>query len=374
MSCTEMLPRVTRRTLMGGLGAAFVLGQTKVSVAAPGGDARLVVINMRGGADGLGMIIPYGDPSLAGLRAGLVPSNMIKLDGFFALNPAMPNFYAMMQAKQGMAIHAVGPPVEVRSHFAAQDYLQNGSTGSLDTGWLNRALAVSGSSGSGLAMASSVPKLMRGTTLMPGWAPEPYNQAPTSLTGQVTTVGVADSAIGPANALGFSDRAAWNPIIGQRPNAATDLSHLALIASKLLAGSSGPRVAAMETDNFDSHDDQNDVLPAGLGAVDNALGMMQANLGSAWANTVVLTMTEFGRTAYENGTQGTDHGTAFAVLLAGGAVRGGMVMANWPGLSSSQLFQGRDLAPTVDFRAIAMGGADLAPWAVALYPADGVSW
>jgi uncharacterized protein (DUF1501 family) len=328
MSCTEMLPRVTRRTLMGGLGAAFVLGQTKVSVAAPGGDARLVVINMRGGADGLGMIIPYGDPSLAGLRAGLVPSNMIKIDGFFALNPAMPNFYAMMQAKQGMAIHAVGPPVEVRSHFAAQDYLQNGSTGSLDTGWLNRALAVSGSSGSGLAMASSVPKLMRGTTLMPGWAPEPYNQAPTSLTGQVTTVGVADSAIGPANALGFSDRAAWNPIIGQRPNAATDLSHLALIASKLLAGSTGPRVAAMETDNFDSHDDQNDVLPAGLGAVDNALGMMQANLGSAWANTVVLTMTEFGRTAYENGTQGTDHGTAFAVLLAGGAVRGGMVMAN----------------------------------------------
>jgi uncharacterized protein (DUF1501 family) len=231
MSCTELrhpdrvprLPRVTRRSLMGGLGAAFVLGQSKVSLAAPNANNRLVVINMRGGVDGLAMIIPYGDPSLAGLRAGLVPSNMIKLDGFYALNPAMPNFYAMMQAKQGMAIHAVGPPVEIRSHFAAQDYLQNGSTGSLDTGWLNRALAVSGASGSGLAMASSVPKLMRGTTLMPGWAPEPYYQTPAALTAQVTAIAAADAAVGPADALGFADRAAWNPIIGVRANPATDL-------------------------------------------------------------------------------------------------------------------------------------------------------
>jgi len=261
----------------------------------------------------------------------------------------------MMKAKQGLAIHAVGPTVAIRSHFAAQDYLQNGSSTSLGTGWLNRALALSGGSAAGLSMSAEVPLLMRGTTLMPGWAPEPYNQAPTTLTSRLGSFSSSDAVIGPAEALGYADRATWNPTLGVWPNNASDLAHLAQVAGKLLASGTGLRVAAMETDNFDSHDTQNDSLPGGLAAVDAALASLQTNLGSAWANTVVLTMTEFGRTAYENGTGGTDHGTGFAVLLAGGAVAGGKVIATWPGLASNQLFQGRDLAPTVDFRAIAMG-------------------
>jgi uncharacterized protein (DUF1501 family) len=356
MMCAEVTGcRVGRRAVLGGLGAAMALGQARVSFAAGGPNARLIVINMRGGVDGLAMVVPYGDPNLAGLRSSLVPAGMLKVDPFFALHPALPTVYAMMQARQAMAIHAVGPTVEIRSHFAAQEYLQNGSAMSLSSGWLSRALTVAGTTAAGLSMAAEVPLLVQGASLMPGWAPDPYPQAPVSLTGKLAAFSAADSVIGPAEALGYADRAVWDPLLGGGVNATSGLPRLAQVAGTLLAAPNGPRVAALETDNFDSHESQNTVLSMGLAEFDAAMATLQASLGSAWANTVVLTMTEFGRTAYQNGTQGTDHGTAFAVLLAGGAVNGGRVMANWPGLGSSQLFQGRDLAPTIDFRAIVMG-------------------
>jgi uncharacterized protein (DUF1501 family) len=333
----------------------MAFGQTSVSFAAGSPSARLIVINMRGGVDGLAMVVPYGDPNLSGLRSGLVPAGLLKVDPFFALHPALPTVYAMLQARQAMAIHAVGPTVEIRSHFAAQDYLQNGSAMSLSSGWLNRALTIAGTTGSGLSMAAGVPLLMQGATMLPGWAPDPYPQAPTSFVSELGAVDGADSIIGPAESLGYADRAAWNPLLGAGANGTSGLPRLAQVAGTLLASPNGPRVAALETDNFDSHENQNIVLSNGLAELDSALATLRTALGGAWANTVVLTMTEFGRTAYQNGTQGSDHGTGFAVLLAGGAVNGGRVLANWPGLASGQLFQGRDLAPTVDFRAIAMG-------------------
>ena len=349
------LPDVTRRAALSGLGASFVLGKASISLGASTANNRLVVINVRGGMDGLSAVIPYGDPALPGLRAALTPSNMVKVDGFFALHPSLANFYAMMRANQAMAIHAVGPTVAVRSHFAAQDYMQMGSSSTLSNGWLNRALTLNGTSGSGLAMSAEVPIVLRGSTLMPGWAPDRYQQTSMSLASTMVSIGGHDAALGPAETLGFANRAAWNPILGTASSTASDLVSLAQVAGALLGSSTGPRVAVLQTDNFDTHDDQNAVLSDRLSTLDTALLTLKTSLGSAWANTVVLTMTEFGRTAYANGTNGSDHGTGFAVLVAGGAVQGGRVVATWPGLSSSQLYQNRDLSPTVDFRAIAMG-------------------
>ena len=350
-------PRVTRRATLGGLSAAVALGRSSVSFGAGPADARLVVLNIRGGLDGLATIIPYGDPSLAGLRGGLVPTGMQKVDSFFALHPSLVNFGAMMAARQGLAIHAVGPTVATRSHFDGQDFLQSGAGQVLSSGWLSRAIALSAAPAAGLSVAAEVPLLMRGPVFAAGYAPEPFAQMRSTLAQQMLALTASDPAIGPAVAAALTDRALFDQVLNTNANTqAGDLVTLATIAGSLLSAPTGPRVVSLETDSVDTHDSQNSRLAPLLTTIDAALGALKSSLGSAWANTVVLTMTEFGRTAYQNGTQGTDHGTGFAVLLAGGAVAGGRVVTvRWPGLTTAQLFGGRDLAPTVDFRAIAMG-------------------
>jgi uncharacterized protein (DUF1501 family) len=181
----------------------------------------------------------------------------------------------------------------------------------------------------------------------------------TAFAAQLTTLLQPDTLLGPAFQVGMQDRTVFNTDMAadKMPSGLSLLQQLAWAAGSFLATSGGPRIAAIATSSFDTHSDQVARLGQGLTDLDGALLALKMALGNAWANTVVMTMTEFGRTAYANGdsTCGTDHGTAFAIILAGGAVQGGQVIASWPGLAAGQLFEGRDLAPTVDIRAIAAG-------------------
>ena len=333
--------------------------------------ARLVVINILGGLDGLAAVAPYGDPNLAKLRAALMSGpvgadgGMLYLGGFFGLHPKMTNLHAMFAANEALMVHAVGNSASTRSHFEGQDYLQSGAPALLTSGWLNRVIGLMPAAPStgvetGISMSSSAPLLIRGPSAVAGWSPDLYGAPSATMAPRLVALTRADPLIGPALAIATKDTAIFKQVLSQSPAITPGLPplvQLATAAGEMLAAANGPRVAALETASLDTHTDQINRLDVGLSQLDAALQALKTSLGAAWSNTVVLTMTEFGRAAYANGVSsgGTDHGTAFAVFLAGGAVTGGKVVTTWPGLGSSQLFQGRDLAPTVDFRSIAMG-------------------
>jgi uncharacterized protein (DUF1501 family) len=366
--CDSGGPAIRRRGMLLGLGAAMAMGRVPGARAAARGANKFVVFNLRGGLDGLAAVAPYGDRNLVGLRLPLMapavgkPGGMLDLGGYFGLHPAMPNLHAMYQAGQASMVHAVGNIELTRSHFDGQDCLQSGATELLTSGWLNRAMGlVPGSSSmqSGISMASCQPLMVQGRTMTAGWSPDGIPQAGSQFVTDLTTLLQGDPLLAPSYAAGYQDRTLFNSALkaARMPAGLTQLQQLAWAAGDFLSMPNGPSIAAIETDSYDTHAYQVTRLNTSLANLDGALLMLKTALGSAWANTVVMTMTEFGRTAAANGnaTCGTDHGTAFAVILAGGAVAGGQVIATWPGLGPSQLYQGRDLAPTVDIRSIAMG-------------------
>ncbi len=355
-------PAISRRQALAGVAAGMALGRTKLAFASgtAGSGPRLVVINVRGGLDGLAAVIPYGDSNLQGLRRALLPKRMLQLNNFFAFDPNLPNLFAMYAAGQALAVHAVGPIFDTRSHFVGQDYLQGGGTTLLSTGWLNRALSMIGYTGPlqpGMALGPVAPAVIHGNNPIAGWTGDPFPMTSGNLETVLQTDSSNDSSIGPVMSIAFQDRDVFTAILqGQKTSSSSNLVHLAQVAGYCLASPYGPAVAVLQTDSVDTHYEQSTRLPTMLSEIDQALLALKTSLGAAWANTVVLTMTEFGRTAYENGTTGTDHGTGFAVLLAGGAVAGGQVVVQngWPGLGQSQLFQKRDLAPTCYFQQVAM--------------------
>ncbi len=367
--CPSGKLEIRRRSLLLGVGAALALGRPARAAAATPTSKRLVVINARGGLDGLSLVAPYGDPNLAPLRAQIMspavgkPGGMFDLGGFYGLHPAMPNLYSMYQAGEAAFVHAVGNVALTRSHFDGQDYLQSGYPEVLTNGWLNRVIGlVPGASGmqSGISMSACEPLIVQGPNMTAGWAQDNFGEAGANFVSTLTNLLANDTELGPLYANGYAERATFNALLQSQPMPAglTQFQQLAWAAGDFLAAPQGPRIAAIQTDSFDTHIDQVTRLQNSLSELDGALLALQTTLGAAWADTVVMTITEFGRTAAANGGRqngGTDHGTAFAVLLAGGAVAGGQVVADWPGLGPSQLYQGRDLAPTVDVRSIAMG-------------------
>jgi uncharacterized protein (DUF1501 family) len=364
--CSENRLQIGRRGALLGLGTAMSLAGMPRARAATTALARLVVIDIMGGLDGLALVAPYGDPNLAKLRASIMapavgqPGGMLDLGGFYGLHPAMPNLHAMFTAGEAAMVHAVGNVALTRSHFEGQDYLQSGAPQLLASGWLNRVMGLVPGAGmmqSGLTVDAQPPRMARGPTIAAGWSPSPYQQMSRQIAADLASQLAGDPLLGPAYRAGFQDRAVFNDLLQPVPASLTDLQSRAWAAGCFLASPNGPRIAALQTESFDTHYDQVAELNTRLADLDGALLALKTSLGSAWANTVVLTMTEFGRTAAANGSAlaGTDHGTGFAVLLAGGAVRGGQVHGSWPGLSARQLYEGRDLAPTTDIRSIAMG-------------------
>jgi uncharacterized protein (DUF1501 family) len=370
----------SRRELLFASGTLFAWAHLPKIARAEGRDPRFLTIILRGALDGLATVAPVGDPDWLALRGdnaltldGKLPA--LKLDEFFALNPAMPNLHRMFEAKEAIIVHASATPYRERSHFDGQDLLESGlpKPGASDTGWLNRALA-------GLAPAGRVdprgsklfavgpvtPLVVRGPAPVLSWSPQRVMPASEDTVGRLLAL-YRDCDAKLAGVLeDNSKRVAGieQPGNGQKPGVPGPgqvrayFSEAAGTAAKFLSQPEGPRVGALALDGWDTH--FNEGIAQGrlsqlLGALDEALAAIKTNMGVAWRETVVALATEFGRTARINGTEGTDHGTATVAILVGGALNGGRVIADWPGLKPVNLYQDRDLKPTTDLRAVLKG-------------------
>ena len=355
-----------RRHLLGLLGASVAFGAIVPRLASAAGarDSRLIVIVLRGALDGLSAVPPVGDSGFAGLRGTFSSAQPLPLDGFFALHPAMPNLARQFKTGQAAIVHACATPYRDRSHFDGQDVLESGYPvpGHSDSGWLNRFLATlqGGQKIAGVSGGNLTPLILRGNAEVLGWAPVTLQAADGDLVPRLMTLyGQSDPLL--AHVLDEATRtgriaAGFTPqsVSGGLSDPNTMVA-LAQGISHLMAAPGGPRIAAVALEGWDTHASEISRLNTLLAGLDSALAAFETTLGALWQDTAIMVVTEFGRTVAVNGTLGTDHGTGTAAFLTGGAIRGGRVIADWPGLKPAQLYQARDLAPTTDLRAVCKG-------------------
>ena len=365
---------LNRRGLLQISGAVFAAAMLpKWASAAGARDPRLVVIILRGALDGLSAVGPLGDPNYGELHRELAltadgPHAALPLDGFFGLNPAMPGFAKLYERKQGLIVHAVATNYRERSHFDGQDVLESGmpTPARTDSGWLNRALGdlpVGGRARGALAVGYTPPLVLRGPTPVLGWAPADLPAPDDQLIARLDALYAhRDPDLGRALKAGFEaeKRINGNGMAPLKPggDAAEQMRKSAAAVARLMAAPDGPRFAAMAFDGWDTHVQEGGAtgrLAQLLGGLDSAVTTLETDLGPAWAETVVVAVTEFGRTARVNGDSGCDHGTGTVAFLAGGAVAGGRVLADWPGLKPQDLYENRDLKPTTDLRGVLKG-------------------
>ena len=388
----------------GALAASGALISSQVTFAgmANGRKPRLVFVILRGALDGLAAVPACGDPGYAQLRGDLAlgrpgsAGGALPLDGFFALHPSLAFMQQSYAARELIVFHAVASPYRDRSHFDGQNVLETGypQPHAVETGWLNRALAampaaVAAEKERGISIAPTAPLVMRGPAAVTSWSPshlapldddtlqrisDLYSHDP--LLGKKLAEALAAEAVADENdagataASGSMDspmmaadataRRGGNPrpLLAKRGRPGAQYSEVVAAAARFLRREDGPQVAVFDTLGWDTHFNEGGAkgqLAQRLSALDGALAALKTGLGPAWNDTAVLLATEFGRTVAENGTRGTDHGTATAAYLVGGAVKGGRVVADWPGLSPAKLYEDRDLRPTLDLRAVMKG-------------------
>ncbi len=350
--------------------AAFGALLPRIAFADADTDSRFVLVILRGALDGLAAVPPYGDGNYARQRGELgITSPERKLDGMFALHPALEHCHARYKAKELLVLHAAATPYRERSHFDGQDLLEAG-TGIVTSrdGWLNRALPALPQARErtteqiAMALAQNVPLVLRGDARVNSWAPSRMPEADSDTLQRIADLYSADPYFASRlQAALVADDVAGSKMGGAamgRRDPGRDVGAVATAAGKFLAAADGPRIAVIEAGGWDTHANQGaeqGQLANRLRGLDQGLENLRTALGPAWQDTAVLIVTEFGRTVAVNGTRGTDHGTATCAFLVGGAVAGGRVIADWPGLASGALYQGRDLRPTLDLRSVFKG-------------------
>jgi uncharacterized protein (DUF1501 family) len=363
------LPTLGRRALLLGLGASIALPGVRLAFAQAPGPARLVVVLLRGGLDGLYAVQPYADPHFAELRGPLMlpepgrEDGLLDLGGRFGLHPRLAGIHTMFRENEALILHAVAGPWRTRSHFDAQDLLESGAEQRLASGWLNRALTAmpppAAGRAAGLAVGTTTPLLLRGRARVDNYMPRGVAEVPPDLIARILDLNARDQTLGPSLRDGVRARGYVLETLGeaarQRPAPGGQFAVLARAAGQLMAAPQGPSVAAFELGGWDTHAQQAARLNAPLAQMDEGLVALKQALGDVWRRTAVLVVTEFGRTARVNGTMGTDHGTGGAAFILGGAVQGGRILGDWPGLAPANLFQNRDLFPTTDMRSLAKG-------------------
>jgi uncharacterized protein (DUF1501 family) len=401
MTDLPFLPPVSRRrALIGAVGVGltidFLGARAWAAVEGAAARKRLVVIICRGGLDGLSLSPPVGDRNYAALRGSIAIApfdhggGALRLDDTFGLHPSLPAVHALALKGEARIVPAVATPDRERSHFEAQDVLESGAAVVYGTssGWLNRALEAMGPPGKvkAISLGPTAPLILRGRIEAASWSPGGGAGHDSRLPGILQDLYANDPLLGPALASGIATQAmakvatadaasveAAAPSDGMtagQVDAGGALSRPALNrappqARKLgetLAGfmvqPEGDQVAAVSIDNFDTHANQGAAqgqLAGRLAYVDAFIDGLATGLGPAWAQTVVVLATEFGRTARVNGTGGTDHGTASTALVLGGAIRKGGIIGDWPTLAQARLFENRDTAPTLDMRGLFKG-------------------
>lgn len=346
------------------LGGAATFGFPAVRFARVASPGRLVFILLRGGFDGLAALVPYEDPAYASLRQQMAfaREDLTPLEAGFGLAPGLAPLLDFWNRGELAALHAMAIPYRTRSHFDGQAVLETGleqPEGAAD-GWLNRLLQIMEGERSGIAVASGMPRSLTGAFSVQTWSPARlgvvnddyldrlhylYQQDPVLLNrfeAAIQQQALTDGIIADERSMGRGAR-------GNR------LDTLMRAAATLIRQPDNPNVAVMDVSGWDTHVNQglkDGSLDRLLGALAGGLVTLRDELGDAWATTTVVVMTEFGRTAAPNGTRGTDHGTAGAGFVLGPLVAKSAVLADWPGLSPTALYEGRDLRPTLDTRAV----------------------
>lgn len=360
------------RSLLGA-GALALPGMT---FAAAPTERRFVFIIQRGAADGLNIVMPLGDPGFAAARGALGVDAGMKLDALFTLHPSLAETAKLFAAKEALFAHAVASPYRDRSHFDGQNVLETGGVSAyqLKDGWMNRLIALlPKGEAEAIALATTIPAALRGRAEVASYAPSALPAASDDLMARVSALYAGDAQLHTLWEQALATRAMTSDLsdIGGKNGAATGA-----LAARLLSGPGSARIAMIETGGWDTHAQQRGRLAAQLKGLDGLLAALKSGLGAEWRKTLVIVATEFGRTVAVNGTGGTDHGTASAAMLLGGAVSGGRVIADWPGLAPGALYEGRDLRPTLGLDTLIAGalaqhyGIDPARIAATLFPAQ----
>jgi len=338
-------------------GAGAILVSPRIAFASVVTDRRFVFVIQRGAADGLNIVVPYAEPAYATLRGPLAidASSARRLDGTFALHPALVQIGAMYADRQALFVHAVASPYRDRSHFDGQNVLETGGASPyrVKDGWLNRLVAqLPSARENAIAFAPTVPMALRGNAEVTSYAPSALPQAPDDLLMRVAQLYDQDAQLRPLWESAMTARG-----LAGDAGARQDPASLGKLAASFLSRDDGPRIAMIETGGWDTHSAQSTRLANQLKALDTMLAALRDNMGPAWSKTTVLVATEFGRTAAANGTGGTDHGTGSVAMVLGGAVAGGRVIADWPGLAPRDLYEARDLKPTTSLDSLIAGVA-----------------
>ena len=340
-----------RGMLVGGAAALLASTLPGIAFARADTDRRLVFIIQRGAADGLGTLAPTGDPAFGTLRGALAEDFAMgaRAGDFFTLHSALAQTAQLYSAGEALFVHAAASPYRERSHFDGQNILETGGRAAyvLRDGWLNRLLTMlPPARAKAIALSATVPMVLRGAHDVASYAPSALPGVSDDLLARVSALYDDDPQLHGLWAQAVQTRQMTSDMAGD-PGGKNGQNGAALgqLAAKVLAAD-GAQIAVIETLGWDTHAGQRARLAANLRGLDALLAALKTGLGPVWRDTLVVVATEFGRTAAPNGTGGTDHGTGALVWLVGGAVRGGRVIADWPGLDAANLLDGRDLKPT----------------------------
>ena len=347
--------KITRRDFLKYSGASLFLA----GVPIPGftkdkPPGNISVILLEGGMDGLTAVPPFGDPNLLTMRKTITPKDFLKLNSFFGLHPSLPNFSRLMARNNASIVHATSFPYIKRSHFEGQNLMEGGglSPFSEKTGWLGRALEIANLPGTALSL--EMPLILRGYKNNDNFYPASIKKSNALISSLITKIAMAHSKDEADIFAKLSRKSSQSSITARDPVS------LAKYAGKEMSKENGPIASVIRIGQFDTHAnqvsedgyDRNGNHAKRLEIVDDVIAAYRKGLGDAWDRSIILTLTEFGRTVAVNGTRGTEHGYGSAGFLAGGTISKSRVVSEWPGLSKNEQFESRDLMATIDYRSV----------------------
>ena len=329
----------------------FLTGFPNLGFTKTNKDGRLIVINLEGGMDGLCAVPPLGDTALRSARRDLLINDNLSLNPFFGLHPSLKSFGEMLANDEATVIHATAFPYTKRSHFEGQNIVETGvvTPFSSKTGWLGRAMELAGVGGRSLSL--DTPLLVRGDMAVEAYYPSNMRG---SAVPNMEILEVLKS-IYEGDALETTEVLQQQLAASRNAPRVRDPEGLASFAGKKMQEAHGPKVAVIRVNQFDTHANQGTeegLQAEQLEVVDNVFAALKSGLGKMWNSTVVMTVTEFGRTLRQNGSAGTDHGYGSACMIAGGLLENAGIVSDWPGLKSNNLYEGRDLLATIDMRSV----------------------
>ena len=343
---------LTRREFLKVSGASlFLAGLPLPGFTKDKPPGTISVILLEGGMDGLTAVPPFGDSNLLKMRKGLTSNNYLKLNSFFGLHPSFQYFGGLMAKNNASIVHATNFPYTKRSHFEGQNLMQGGGLNpfSETTGWLGRALDLAKTPGR--SMSLDMPLILRGMSGNDNFYPASIRSSSDLMTKLIDSISMSHSKEESEVFKKVSKKSTQkNSIVPRNP------ASLAKYAGIAMSQEGGPLSSVIKVDQFDTHaaqgSDEYGRHGKQLTLIDDIIAGYKEGLGDAWDRSIILTLTEFGRTVFENGTRGTDHGYGSVGLLAGGAITKSRVISNWPGLAKNEQFEQRDLMSTIDYRSV----------------------